>query len=221
MEYICKVENVTFEKEALDVIAEKADGGLRDALSMFDFIIAFSGGNITYKGVIESLNILDYDYFFKFIDHMLQNDMPSCLMMFDEILAKGFQGDTFIDGLSKHIRNLLVGKDNRTIALMNVPQTIKQRYLQQSQNAPMKFLLNALNFANTSAMEYRASNNKRLCVELMLMKICSIMAKLNARPATTTQVQPPTPQQTLQQPQNVQQAPQQTAVHTTAEKKTL
>ncbi len=219
LEHICKIENVQYEKEALDVIAEKADGGLRDALSMFDFIIAFSGGNITYKGVIESLNILDYDYFFKFIDYMLQNDMASCLMLFDEILIKGFQGDTFIDGISKHIRNLLVGKDNKTIELMNVPQSIQQRYLQQSQNAPMKFLLNALSFANTSAMEYRASNNKRLCVELMLMKMCSIMAKLSARP-TSANPQTHTPL-SVQPPQNTPQSiVSTTAVQSTAEKKT-
>ncbi|MBR1627200.1 MAG: DNA polymerase III subunit gamma/tau, partial [Bacteroidales bacterium] len=162
LEHICRKESVQFEKEALDVIAEKADGGLRDALSMFDLMVSFTNGNLTYKDVIESLNILDYDYFFKFVDCMLNKDISSSLLLFDEVLSKGFQGDTFIDGLSNHIRNLLVSKDAQTVRLLNVPVTTQQRYLTQSQNTSTVFLLNALNFANTSAMEYKSANNKRL-----------------------------------------------------------
>lgn len=211
LEHICRKESVQFEKEALDVIAEKADGGLRDALSMFDLMVSFTNGNLTYKDVIESLNILDYDYFFKFVDCMLNKDISSSLLLFDEVLSKGFQGDTFIDGLSNHIRNLLVSKDAQTVRLLNVPVTTQQRYLTQSQNTSTVFLLNALNFANTSAMEYKSANNKRLCVELMLMKMCNIMNKLSQRQ--------PQSQITTQQNTVLSQQPSQ-SLQTTAEKKT-
>lgn len=202
LEYICKQENVQFEKEALDIIAEKADGGLRDALSMFDLMVSFTSGNLTYKDVVESLNILDYDYFFKFVDYMLNKDISSSLLLFDEVLSKGFQGDIFIDGLSNHIRNLLVSKDPQTVKLLNVPLKIQQRYLTQCQNTPMLFLLNALNYANTSAMEYKSSGNKRLCVELMLMKMCNIMSKIapKQQPKPNPQQQIPNSQPQIQQP---------------------
>lgn len=212
LEFISKQENVKFEKEALDIIAEKADGGLRDALSMFDLMVSFTNGNLTYKDVIESLNILDYDYFFRFVDYMIKKDISSSLLLFGEVLSKGFQGDTFIDGLSNHIRNLLVSKDSQTISLLNVPSTAQQKYLTQCQNVPLSFLLNALNFANTTAIEYKGSSNKRLCVELMLMKMCNIMNKLAPKqPQLSNSSQ--SNQQTIQ-------AIQQTA-QSTAEKKTL
>ncbi|MBQ7985577.1 MAG: DNA polymerase III subunit gamma/tau [Bacteroidales bacterium] len=185
LEYICNQENIQFEKDALDIIAEKADGGLRDALSMFDLMVSFTNGNLTYKEVVESLNILDYDYFFRFVDHMLQTDIPSALMLFDEVLSKGFQGDIFIDGLSNHLRNLLVGKDAKTIGLLNVSDNIKKRYFDQCARTPMLFLLRSLDFANTSAMEYKGAGNKRLCVELMLMKMCNLMIKIAPKPQQT------------------------------------
>lgn len=183
LENIANKENVKFEKEALDIIAEKADGGLRDALSMFDLMVSFTNANLTYKSVIESLNILDYDYFFRFVNMILNRDIPATLMLYDEILSKGFQGDTFIDGIMNHLRSLLVSKDSQTIELLNVPNTAKDKYLAQSQQTPELFLLRALDFANTSAIEYRSSINKRLCVELMLLKMCNIMTKLT-RPKT-------------------------------------
>ncbi|MBQ7984662.1 MAG: DNA polymerase III subunit gamma/tau, partial [Bacteroidales bacterium] len=166
LEYIAAQEKISFEKEALDIIAQKADGGLRDALSMFDLMVAFTNGNLTYKSVIESLNILDYDYFFRFVDFMLQRDISACLLLFDEVLAKGFQGDIFTDGLMNHIRNLLVSKDPQTVKLFNAPENVQQRYITQSQQTPQLFLLRALDFANTAALEYRNANNKRMCVEL-------------------------------------------------------
>ncbi len=191
LEYICNKENVSFEKSALDVIAEKADGGLRDALSMFDLMVSFTSSNLTYQSVIESLNILDYDYFFRFVDNMLATDISSTLILFDEVLSKGFQGDIFIDGLSKHLRNLLISKDTQTIHLLNVPDNAKQRYFEQCQKCQMLFLLRALDFANTSAMEYRTANNKRLCVELMLMKMCNIMNKIAPKNPPQTQISQP------------------------------
>ena len=190
LQYIAGKENVKYEKEALDIIAEKADGGLRDALSMFDLMVSFTSGNLTYRSVIGSLNILDYDYFFRFVDMMLHADISSSLTLYDEILAKGFQGDTFIDGLSNHLRNLLVAKDEKTLPLLNVPDSAKERYLQQSKNCMQLFLLRALNFANDSAIEYKSANNKRLCVELMLMKMCNIVNKLTPKTQAITSTTP-------------------------------
>lgn len=184
LEYISKNENVKYEKEALDIIAQKADGGLRDALSMFDLLVSFTNNNLTYKSVIESLNILDYDYFFKFVDNMLNKDISNTLVLFDEVLSKGFQGDIFVDGLMNHLRNLLVCKDKQTVKLLNVPPSIQERYMAQGEQAPTLFLLRCLDFANSCAMEYKMANNKRLCVELMLLKMCNVMNKLAPKVAT-------------------------------------
>jgi len=216
--YIAKQENVNAETEALDLIAQKADGGLRDALSMFDLMVSFTKGNLTYASVIDSLNILDYDYFFRFVDYVITSDLSSCLLLFDEVLSKGFQGDIFVDGLSNHIRNLLVCKDPKTATLLNVPLSVQEKYFKQSLNTPISLLLNSLSFANTTAMEYKSSTNKRLCVELMLMKMCNIMNKLSQRQSTTPTQQPTnttSPQQTTSQPTNTPQS------NISAEKKTL
>lgn len=174
LERIAQKSNIKYEKDALETIAEKADGGLRDALSMFDLMVAFTNGNLTYKAVIESLNILDYDYFFSFTDYILQGDITNILNLYDEVLAKGFQGDIFTEGLMKHLRSLLVASNSETINLLNVPNTAKEKYLQQSQRTSEDFLIKALDIANTSALQYRASTNKRLCVELMLLKMSTI-----------------------------------------------
>ena len=227
---IAKQEGVTAEPEALDLIAQKADGGLRDALSMFDLMVSFTRGNLTYKSVIDSLNILDYDYFFRFVDYMLKGDLSSSLLLFDEVLQRGFQGDIFIDGLSNHVRNLLVCKDVKTVTLLNVADSTRQRYLDQQNIAPLRFLLNALSIANTSAMEYKGSMNKRLCVELMLMKMCNLTGKLvppntapttpNTAPTNTSKPTNTTPN--TQTPTNT--TPNTTTTtpnNTTAQKKTL
>jgi DNA polymerase-3 subunit gamma/tau len=178
LEYIANNENIKYEKEALDIIAQKSDGGLRDALSMFDLLVSFTNNNLTYKSVIESLNILDYDYFFKFVENIYNKDITKTLLLFDEVLSKGFQGDTFVDGLANHLRNLLVCKDKDTVKLLNVPPSIQERYLSQSQMTPILFLLRCLDFTNTCSMEYKGANNKRLCVELLLLKMCNVMNKL-------------------------------------------
>lgn len=182
LEYIANNEKITYEKEALDIIAQKSDGGLRDALSMFDLLVSFTNNNLTYKSVIESLNILDYDYFFKFVENIYNKDITKTLLLFDEVLSKGFQGDIFVDGLANHLRNLLVCKDKDTVKLLNVPPSIQDRYLSQSQMTPILFLLRCLDFANSCSMEYKGANNKRLCVELLLLKMCNVMNKLAPKP---------------------------------------
>lgn len=187
LDYIAKKENVKAEIEALDIIAEKSDGGLRDALSMFDQLVSFTGGDLTYSNIIENLNILDYDYYFRFVDYLLECDIYNTLLLFNEVLEKGFEGSHFINGLSSHLRNLLVGKDASTIELMDVSKSIKARYLEQSTKTSITFLLRALDFANTSAIEYRASSNRRLCVELSLLKMANIMKKLGPKTQSPSQ----------------------------------
>ncbi|MCK9163195.1 MAG: DNA polymerase III subunit gamma/tau [Bacteroidales bacterium] len=181
LRYIAEKENVIAETEALDIIAEKSDGGLRDALSMFDQLVSFTGANLTYSNIIENLNILDYDYYFRFVDFLLETDIYNTLLLFNQVLEKGFEGSHFINGLSSHLRNLLVGKDPSTIKLMEASKSIQERYLQQSTRCSTTFLLRALDFANTCAMDYRASSNRRLCVELALLKIANIMKKLQPK----------------------------------------
>ncbi|MES2268725.1 MAG: DNA polymerase III subunit gamma/tau [Bacteroidota bacterium] len=176
---IAKKENISYEDDGLHIIAQKADGGLRDALSMFDQIVSFSGGNVTYRSVIDNLNILDYDYYFNVTDKLLSEDSAQSLLLFDEILGKGFDGAHFISGLSEHFRNLLVGKDASTIKLLEVSETIKARYLQQSQAASVSFLLSAMNIANQCDISYKLSKNQRLQVELALLKMSNLLSIFN------------------------------------------
>ncbi|RVU00103.1 DNA polymerase III subunit gamma/tau [Mucilaginibacter limnophilus] len=183
---IAKKESVKYEDDGLHIIAQKADGGLRDALSMFDQIVSFSGANVTYSSVINNLNILDYDYFFSVTDCLLNEDTAKTLLLFDEILSKGFDGAHFISGLSEHFRNLLVGKDASTLKLLEVSEGIRSRYLQQSQAASVSFLLSALNIANQCDLNYKLSKNQRLQVELALLKMCNLGAVFNAATSPVT-----------------------------------
>ena len=185
-------ENISYESDGLHIIAQKADGGLRDALSMFDQIVSFSDGAVTYRSVIDNLNILDYDYYFNITDSLLQEDTAKTLLLFDEILNKGFDGAHFISGLSEHFRNLLVGKDAATLKLLEVSEGIRAKYLQQSQAANVSFLLSAMNIANQCDLNYKLSKNQRLQVELALLKMCHLLSvfsmattPLTAMPATT------------------------------------
>ncbi len=173
--YIASEEKIEADEEALDLIAQKADGALRDALSMFDLMVTFSSDNsIRYKNVIDNLHILDYDYYFKVTDLLLANKLADILVIFDEILKKGFDGHNFIIGLAEHFRNLMVCKDKITIDLLEVSQSIKERYLEQAKECSTSFLLSALNLASKCDQEYKGSKNQRLHVELALMKICYI-----------------------------------------------
>jgi DNA polymerase-3 subunit gamma/tau len=167
-------ENIQVEADGLHIIAQKADGGMRDALSMFDQIVSYTNKNLTYKSVIDNLNILDYDYYFRLTEYLTKADVGQALILFDEILNNGFDGNNFINGLSTHLRNLLVAKDPQTVKLLEVSENIKQKYLQQSQQTQSSFILTALNLANQCDLTYKNSKNQRLQVELALIKMCHI-----------------------------------------------
>ncbi len=188
---IADKESIGYDQDGLHLIAQKADGGLRDALSMFDQIVSFSDRNVTYKAVIDNLNILDYDYYFRLCDTLLQEDGAQALLIFDEILSAGFDGNHFITGLASHFRNLLVGKDAVTYQLLEVSEGIKKKYQEQSQRAPASFLLSALSIANQCDINYRSSKNQRLQVELALLKIAHLPSVLqpgaSAVPAEASQ----------------------------------
>ncbi len=171
---IAKRENILAEPDGLHIIAQKADGGLRDALSMFDQIVSYTNRNLTYKSVIENLNILDYDYYFKLTQLLVSSDISGALVLFDEILNNGFDGNNFINGLASHLRNLLVSKDPQTTKLLEVSENIKQKYISQGQALSASFILTALNLANQCDLNYKNSKNQRLQVELTLIKMCHI-----------------------------------------------
>ena len=174
LKIICEKENITAEDDALHIIAQKADGAMRDALSIFDRVVSFSGNNLTREAVTENLNVLDYDSYFNMTDLLLTNKIPGVLNAFNTILGKGFEGHHFINGLASHFRDLLVAKDKATIELLEVGDTAKKKYLDQATKASIPFLLQAINKANDCDLSYRASKNQRLLVELTLMQIASI-----------------------------------------------
>jgi len=177
LEYVAKNEGVDIEKEALNIIAQKADGAMRDALSIFDQIVSYSGKNITYDEVLVNLNVLDYDYYFRLIDHFLKNEVPESLMIFDEILHHGFDGHHFINGMSNHLRNLLVCKDSVTLQLLEVGGDIRDRYQVQANTCETDFILKALEISNECDVQYKISQNKRLLIELALIKISQLTQK--------------------------------------------
>ncbi len=177
---ICASEGITAEDEALHVIAQKADGAMRDALSIFDRIVSFSGKNITYKDVIMNLNILDYDYYFRAVDFMLANDLPNMLVLFDEILTNGFDAQHFLSGFADHLRNLMMCKHENTIKLLEVAKSVAQKFMSQSSQCSQGLLLNGLNLLNKCELDYKSSKNQRLHVELALMKLCHIQSVLDA-----------------------------------------
>jgi DNA polymerase-3 subunit gamma/tau len=174
LEFVASKENVKVSLDGLNIISQKADGAMRDALSYFDQIVSFSGGNVTYENVIENLNVLDYEYYFRLTESFINGDFATVLNIFNEILNKGFDGHHFITGLAKHFRDLLVGKDASTIALLEVGETIKEKYVKQAQSTPLVFILNALNIANACDLAYKSSQDKRLQVELALINISAI-----------------------------------------------
>ncbi|WP_026902887.1 DNA polymerase III subunit gamma/tau [Pedobacter glucosidilyticus] len=167
-------EEIAYDQDGLHLIAQKADGGLRDALSMFDQIVSFSNRQVNYQAVIDNLNILDYDYYFKVTEFLMAQNTPAALLLFDEILNNGFDGNNFITGLASHFRNILVCKDAATVQLLEVSENIKQKYLEQAKLASASFLISALNIANQCDLNYKISKNQRLQVELTLIKISHI-----------------------------------------------
>ena len=172
LQNIAAKENIVAEEEALNIIAQKADGALRDALSIFDQMVSFSGNNITYKDVINNLNVLDYEYYFRITDYILAKDTNSILLLLNEVVEKGFDIQHFIQGFASHLRNLLLGRDPRVIDLMEVSQQVKMRYADQAQRCSQYFVLKSIDLANQCDINFRNSSNKRLHVEICLMKMC-------------------------------------------------
>jgi len=179
LEYVAKGEGVSAEPEALNIIAQKADGAMRDALSFFDQIVSFAGNSVTYADAIENLNVLDYDYYFKLTYAFLEGNISNSLLIFDEILNCGFDANVFITGLSGHFRDLLVCKDSITIQLLEVGPSIKKLYSEQSGMCSVDFLLKALEITSDCDINYKTSKNKRLHVELSLFKLCYIVLQKN------------------------------------------
>ena len=193
-------EGVTAEDEALNIIAQKADGALRDALSIFDQMVSFSGNNITYQDVITNLNVLDYEYYFRMVDNILAGDINSMLLLLNEVINKGFDPQNFIQGMASHLRNLLLGKDPRVVALMEVSKQLQDRYIKQAERCDTAFILKALDLANECDINFRSANNKRLHLEVALMKMVSAPAQqLTQQSAPRPQSSPRT--QSVEQPQ--------------------
>ena len=191
--FVAQSEGVNAEPEALNIIAQKADGALRDALSIFDQMVSFSGKNITYKDVIDNLNVLDYDYYFQIVDHILQGHTSDILLILNDIISKGFEPQHFVSGMGNHLRSLLVCKDAVTVQLLEVSEQLRQKYLAQAQACPLPFLIKALEINNQCDIDYRAANNKRLHLEIALLKMCALCSQALTMP--TAQAQPvPMPQ---------------------------
>lgn len=174
LKQIAEKEGITADEDSLNVIAQKADGAMRDALSIFDQVVNFCGGNITYDKTIQNLNVLDYDYYFKIVDALLEGKVKDTLLIFDKILSKGFEGQYFVDGLASHIRDLMVSKDEETIKLLEVSKNIEARYKEQSAKCTLPWLYKALELANDCDINYRNSRNKRLLVEVMFIRIANL-----------------------------------------------
>ena len=186
--FVAQSESVNAEPEALNIIAQKADGALRDALSIFDQMVSFSGKNITYKDVIDNLNVLDYDYYFQIVDHILQGQTSDILLILNDIISKGFEPQHFVSGMGNHLRSLMVCKDAVTVQLLEVSEQLKQKYLAQAQACPLPFLIKALEINNQCDIDYRAANNKRLHLEIALLRMCALCSKDLTMP--TAQAQP-------------------------------
>ncbi len=180
---IAEKEGVFADEDSLHLISRKADGGLRDALSMFDQLVSFGGGKIVYETAVEILSVLDTDVFFELVNDLLDNNVANTLLMYDKVIRKGFDGSIFIGGLATHFRNLAVSKDAKTENLLDVSATFRQKYLEQSKRCSFSFILNALNLVNEADEKYRNSRNPRLMVELLLMKLANLNALISVAPA--------------------------------------
>lgn len=224
LQYICEEENVTAEPAALNVIAQKADGGMRDALSIFDQVTASCEGNITYRSAIENLNVLDYDYYFKLVDAFIVGDVPQALLIYRDIREKGFDSQFFINGLGQHVRDLMVSSTPQTHSLLEMNDEVAQLYVSQAARVTPRFLYQSIELCNSCDLNYRNATSKQLLVELTLIKMCQIMNPLPqeqpAQAATTIKkvAQPaatPAPQQAAAT-RPATQAPTATAVPPTA-----
>ncbi|MGE0568298.1 MAG: DNA polymerase III subunit gamma/tau [Bacteroidia bacterium] len=180
LEYMANNEGVKYEQEALNVIAQKADGGLRDACSIFDQMVSFTRNNLTYKEVVDNLHVLDHDYYFKITDFLLEGNIPNLMLVFDEVLKKGFDGHNFIIGLGEHLRNVLISRDPQTTVLMEVSESLRSRFQEQAAKCNNRFLLNSLNIISQTDVSYKGAKNQRLLVEMALMQMANINASLEA-----------------------------------------
>lgn len=176
LETVAEKEHIEAEPDALNVIAQKADGGMRDALSIFDQVVSFTNGHITYQSVIENLNVLDYEYYFRLTDCFLEHKITECMLIFNDVLKKGFDGNHFITGLTSHFRDLLVSRDAATLELLEVGASIREKYQQQAAKCSPQFLIRGMKLCNDCDLNYRLSKNKRLLIELTLIQV----AQLNA-----------------------------------------
>ncbi|MCK9180018.1 MAG: DNA polymerase III subunit gamma/tau [Bacteroides sp.] len=191
LEGVAKREGYSAEPEALNIIALKADGGMRDALSIFDQVVSFTRGNITYEEVIRNLNVLDYEYYFRLTEFFLQNKVSDALLLFNDILSKGFEGSHFISGLASHFRDLLVSKDEVTLPLLEVGAAIRERYKEQAKMSPVDFLYKGLALCNQCDIQYRESKNKRLLVELTLIQLAQLIeTKEGSKKKQAQQIKP-------------------------------
>lgn len=200
LQYVATSERVSADAEALNVIAQKADGGMRDALSIFDQVMSFTGGNITYQAVIDNLNVLDYEYYFRLTDTFLAGKIQDALLILNDILNKGFDGQNVITGLASHFRDLLVCRDERTLVLFEVGASIRERYKEMAKRCPDQLLFKAIEMANSTDLNYRASRNKRLLLELTLIQLCQLTTQPTNEGNKKKEISEPiishTPQQT-------------------------
>src|ERR1035437_1915561 len=188
--YVAKSENISYDEEALHIIAQKADGGLRDALSMFDQLVNSTGHDLTYKSVIENLNVLDFEFYFRITEALLTGNISAALLTLNEVIENGFDGQHFLTGLASHLRNILVCKDVATVKLLEVSHVLRTRFLEQSKVCPLDFIIRSLDIANKCDLSYRTSSNKRLHIEIALLQ----MTRMNPQ-SSTQNLPPPQPQQ--------------------------
>ncbi|MCQ2346869.1 MAG: DNA polymerase III subunit gamma/tau [Paludibacteraceae bacterium] len=192
LQYVAKNEGITANEEALNVVAQKADGGMRDALSIFDQLVAFCGNEITYERAIEVLNVLDSDYYFRLVEVAMKSDMSGALLLLNEVLQKGFDAGHFVIGFAQHLRDVLVSKDPKTAELLETSDAIRKRYAQQATQCSAPWLFSALSLLNDCDINYRTAKNKRLTIEIALVKLCQLVAPQTVQPQPA--MQPITPQ---------------------------
>ena len=191
LQYVAKQEGIQASEEALNVVAQKADGGMRDALSIFDQMVSFCGNNISYEQAIAVLNVLDTDYYFRLVDAALSSDVSGALLLLNDVLQKGFDAGHFVTGYAQHLRDVLVSKDAATLPLLETSDAIRQHYQEQAQRCAAKWLFNALDIMNTCDIQYRTAKNKRLTVELALVKLCRLTEPVESAPALKAQTAVP------------------------------
>ncbi|MDD6209269.1 MAG: DNA polymerase III subunit gamma/tau [Bacteroidales bacterium] len=212
--YVAEQEHITAEPEALNVIAQKADGGMRDALSIFDQVSSYTSGNITYQATIDNLNVLDYEYYFRLTSSILSGNVSETLLIFNEILTKGFEGNSFVTGLASHFRDLLVCKDEQTIILFDVGASIRERYLKFARECPIPFLYKAIELTNECDLNYRVSRNKKLLVELLLIRLCQLLHPSEIAVSEKKKIEPLANQTPVSQPAPPIPSPQKAEVKT-------